>query len=107
MVNFKAIFDHTDIEERISKRLARVGLCSRREAEKWISSGRVSLDGKIINTPAVNVSNKNTILVDGKPIPTKDKTRLWRYYKPRGQITSNKDVDGRTTLFDVIWPRGL
>ena len=102
MVNFKAIFDHTDIEERISKRLARVGLCSRREAEKWISSGRVSLDGKIINTPAVNVSNKNTILVDGKPIPTKDKTRLWRYYKPRGQITSNKDVDGRTTIFDNL-----
>ena len=102
MVKFKTLFNDIDTEERISKRLARAGLCSRREAERWINAGRVSIDNKIINTPAINVSNKNLILVDGKPIPRKDKTRLWRYYKPRGQITSNKDTEGRKTIFENL-----
>ena len=102
MVKFKTLFDDIDSEERVSKRLARAGLCSRREAERWINAGRVSIDNKIINTPAINVSNKNLILVDGKPIPRKDKTRLWRYYKPRGQITSNKDTEGRKTIFENL-----
>ena len=95
MVKFKTLFDDIDSEDRVSKRLARAGLCSRREAERWINAGRVSIDNKIINTPAINVSNKNLILVDGKPIPRKDKTRLWRYYNPRVQITTNKDTEGR------------
>ena len=102
MVKFKTLFNNIDTEERISKRLARAGLCSRREAERWINAGRVSIDNKVINTPAINVSNKNKILVDGKPIPRKDKTKLWRYYKPRGQITSNKDTEGRTTIFENL-----
>ena len=102
MVKFKTLFNNIDTEERISKRLARAGLCSRREAERWINAGRVSIDNKVINTPAVNVSNKNKILVDGKPIPKKDKTKLWRYYKPRGQITSNKDTEGRRTIFENL-----
>ena len=102
MVKFKTLFNNIDTEERISKRLARAGLCSRREAERWINAGRVSIDNKVINTPAINVSNKNKILVDGKPIPQKDKTKLWRYYKPRGQITSNKDTEGRTTIFENL-----
>ena len=102
MIKFKTLFDDIDSEERVSKRLARAGLCSRREAERWINAGRVSIDNKIINTPAINVSNKNLILVDGKPIPRKDKTRLWRYYKPRGQITSNKDTEGRKTIFENL-----
>ena len=101
MVKFKTLFNNIDTEERISKRLARAGLCSRREAERWINAGRVSIDNEVINTPAINVSNKNLILVDGKPIPRKDKTKLWRYYKPRGQITSNKDTEGRTTILKI------
>ena len=102
MVKFRTLFNDIDTEERISKRLARAGLCSRREAERWINAGRVSIDNKVINTPAINVSNKNKILVDGKPIPRKDKTKLWRYYKPRGQITSNKDREGRKTIFENL-----
>ena len=102
MVKFKTLFDDIDPEERISKRLARAGLCSRQEAERWINAGRVSIDNKVIDTPAINVSNKNLILVDGKLIPTKDKTKLWRYYKPRGQITSNKNTEGRKTIFENL-----
>ena len=66
MVKFKTLFNNIDTEERISKRLARAGLCSRREAERLINAGRVSIDNEVINTPAINVSNKNLILVDTK-----------------------------------------
>ena len=102
MNNFKAIFEEEPKEERIAKRMARSGLCSRRDAERWILAKRVIVDGIIIETTALKVSGKSVILVDGKAIPEKDKPRLWRYHKPTGQITTTRDVRGRTTVFDSL-----
>ncbi|WP_119462183.1 pseudouridine synthase [Rhodospirillaceae bacterium SYSU D60014] len=88
--------------ERIAKRLARVGLCSRREAERWIAEGRVMVDGKVLTSPAVNVGPAAQIAVDGRPIPEKQPPRLWRYHKPRGLVTTAKDPQGRPTVFDNL-----
>ncbi|MGY9003044.1 MAG: pseudouridine synthase [Rhodospirillales bacterium] len=85
--------------ERIAKVMARAGLCSRREAERWIADGRVSVDKKILTTPACVVTAKSIILVDGKPLPEVEVTRLWRYHKPTGQMTSHNDPEGRETVF--------
>ena len=85
--------------ERIAKRLARAGLCSRRDAERLIAEGRVSVDGTVLASPAVTVTAGNLILVDGKPLPEAEKTRLWRYHKPAGLVTSHKDPEGRPTVF--------
>lgn len=88
--------------DRIAKVMARVGLCSRREAERWINDGRVKLNGQTLNTPAVTVTEADTILVDGKPMPGRERTRLWRYHKPAGLVTSHRDERGRDTVFDKI-----
>jgi 23S rRNA pseudouridine2605 synthase len=97
-----------DVEkgERIAKRLARAGVCSRREAERWIAEGRVMLNDKILETPAINVMENDRILVDGKPIAGKEPARLWRYHKPEGLVTSHSDEKGRRTIFDSL-PKGL
>ncbi len=92
--------------ERIAKRLARAGLCSRREAERWITAGRVAVDGAVLESAAFNVTAESRITVDGKPLPAAEATRLWRYHKPAGTITSNKDPQGRPTIFDHL-PAGL
>jgi 23S rRNA pseudouridine2605 synthase len=92
--------------ERIAKRLARAGLCSRREAERWIAEGRVAVDGQVLASPAVTVSEDSRISVDGKPLPEADRTRLWRYHKPAGLVTSHKDPQGRTTVFERL-PEGM
>ncbi|MEL0018813.1 MAG: pseudouridine synthase [Rickettsiales bacterium] len=88
--------------ERIAKRIARAGLCSRREAERWIEAGRVSVDGKLLESPAVNVVPGAVVTVDGKPIPEADTTRLWRFHKPTGTLTTNRDPQGRPTIFDSL-----
>jgi 23S rRNA pseudouridine2605 synthase len=88
--------------ERIAKRLARAGLCSRRDAERWIADRRVSVDGKVLDTPATIVTEASLIMVDGKPLPETDRTRLWRYHKPAGLVTSHKDPQGRTTVFERL-----
>jgi 23S rRNA pseudouridine2605 synthase len=92
--------------ERIAKRLARAGLCSRREAEAWIRAGRVAVDGKVLDSPAVTVTSASTITVDGRPVPAAEPTRLWRYHKPAGLVTTNRDPQGRPTVFERL-PKDL
>lgn len=87
------------IPERIAKRLARAGIASRREAENMIEAGRVTIDGKKITSPALNVTSANRITVDGKAIPEAEETRLWRFHKPVGTITTSHDPRGRPTVF--------
>jgi 23S rRNA pseudouridine2605 synthase len=87
---------------RIAKAMARAGLCSRREAERWIAQGRVNVNGKVLSTPAFEVGPKDKVLVDGKLLPTAEPPRLWRYYKPRGLVTTHSDPQGRPTVFQSL-----
>mgnify|MGYP002084162402 FL=1 len=91
---------------RIAKALARAGLCSRREAERWIEDGRVSVNGQVLKSPARDVGPADTVLVDGVPLPSVAAPRLWRYHKPRGLVTTHADPQGRPTVFDSL-PKGL
>jgi 23S rRNA pseudouridine2605 synthase len=88
--------------ERIAKVLARAGLCSRRDAERWIAEGRVAVNGKVIASPALNVGPGDRIAVDGEPLPDKERTRLWLYHKPRGLVTTARDPEGRPTVFAAL-----
>lgn len=92
--------------ERIAKAMARAGLASRREAEAWIAAGRVAVNGEVITSPAVKVGAKDRVTVDGKPLPQRERTRLFLFHKPRGLVTTNFDPEGRRTVFDVL-PKGL
>ena len=89
-------------EMRIAKAIARAGICSRRDAERLIEEGRVSVDGKVLKSPALNVTGREKIVVDGKPLPAADSVRLWRYHKPRGRVTTHKDPEGRPTVFEAL-----
>jgi 23S rRNA pseudouridine2605 synthase len=91
---------------RIAKVLARAGLCSRREAERWIAAGRVSVDGAPVETPALRVREASRIAVDGRALDAIEATRLWRYHKTAGLITSHRDPQGRPTVFENL-PEGL
>lgn len=88
--------------ERIAKVVSRAGLASRRDAEEWIVQGRVSVNGRVINSPALDVTESDVIAVDGKPLPPRERTRLFLYHKPRGLMTTHADPEGRPTVFDNL-----
>ncbi len=92
--------------DRIAKVMARAGLASRREAERMIAAGRVTVNGRKIDSPALNVTPADMIVVDGKELGEPDAARLWLYHKPRGLVTTTSDEKGRETVFDAL-PKDL
>ena len=101
----KAMNDNTSDTpsgDRIAKTLSRAGIASRREAERMIEAGRVSVNGKVISSPALNVTEADRIVVDGKPVGAAEPARLWLYHKPRGLVTTDNDEKGRETIYDNL-----
>ncbi len=90
--------------ERIAKKLARAGVASRREVERMIAAGRVSVNGRLLDSPALNVTDKDEILVDNHPVAVAQPVRMWRYHKPAGLVSTNSDEKGRATIFDRLPP---
>lgn len=90
------------IGDRIAKIIARAGLCSRRDAEAWIAQGRVAVNGQTLASPAVTIGPADEISVDGKPLVQRQRTRLFLFHKTRGLVTTNKDPEGRPTIFDHL-----
>ncbi len=88
--------------ERIAKAIARSGLCSRREAEALIEDRRVSVNGAVIDSAALDILPTDKVLVDGKPLAAREPPRLWRYHKPKGRVTTHKDPEGRPTVFEAL-----
>jgi 23S rRNA pseudouridine2605 synthase len=88
--------------ERIARRMARAGVASRRDAETMIADGRVSVNGRVVESPALNVTADDRVAIDGQLLAAADRTRLWLFHKPRGTVTSNRDPEGRQTVFDVL-----
>src|SRR5581483_5956299 len=86
--------------ERIAKVLARAGLASRRDAEAIVMEGRVAVNGRVINSPALDVTANDVVTVDGKALPPRERTRLFLYHKPRGLMTTHDDPEGRPTVFE-------
>ncbi len=97
---------HAQDGERIAKVLARAGVASRREVERLIEAGRVTLNGETLRSPAVKVSAKDLVTLDGRPVAAAEPTRLFRYHKPPGLVTSHRDPQGRPTVFKAL-PGGL
>ena len=89
----------SDKPERIAKRIARAGICSRREAETYIADGRVKVNGELLESPAFTVTEKDIVEVDNVRLNKAEPPRLWRYHKPRGLVVSNRDEKGRDTIF--------
>lgn len=93
-----------DQPARIAKVMAAAGLCSRREAERWIAEGRVAVNGTVLTTPACVVGPKDAVSVDGNLIAGPSEVRLWTHHKPRGRVTTHRDPEGRLTLFEGLPP---
>ena len=95
-----------DGPQRIAKLLARAGVASRREVERMIAEGRIALNGEKLTTPATLLENLEGVTVDGKPVRPAAATRLFRFYKPQGTLTAERDPKGRATIYDRL-PAGL
>ena len=95
----RVMSENTPEGDRIAKVLARAGIASRREAERMIAAGRVSVNGKQIDSPALNVTDADKITVDAKPVGAPEPSRLWLYHKPTGLVTTEKDEQDRKTVF--------
>jgi 23S rRNA pseudouridine2605 synthase len=88
--------------ERVAKIIARSGLCSRRDAERLIAEGRVAVNGRKLTTPAVTLGPGDKVEVDGAPLAERERTRLWLFHKPKGLVTTNRDPEGRPTIFSRL-----
>ena len=88
--------------DRIAKLLARAGVASRREVERMIAEGRVALEGKVLDTPAVKLANLKGVTVDGKPVAHAEPARLFAFHKPSGLITAERDPRGRPTIYTAL-----
>jgi 23S rRNA pseudouridine2605 synthase len=88
--------------ERIAKWLARAGVASRRDVEKLIVEGRVKLNSGVVTHPATFVTPGDIVRVDGKVIEAPERTRMWRYHKPAGLVTTHRDPQGRPTVFEKL-----
>src|SRR3954471_24618497 len=90
--------------ERVAKALARAGVASRREVERLIEAGRVAINGQVLTTPAIKVAPGDILTVDGRVVDEPEPTRVWRYHKPVGLLTSHGDPKGRPTVFEHLPP---
>lgn len=102
----RAMSDLTEDEkragERIAKLLARAGVASRREVERMIADGRVAIDGRKVETPAMVLQSLRGVTVDGQPVATPERTRLFRFHKPSGLLTAERDFSGRPTIYAAL-----
>ncbi len=90
--------------ERVAKVIARSGFCSRRDAERLIAEGRVAVNGRKLSTPAVTLTPQDRVEIDSIPLATRERTRLWLFHKPKGLVTTNRDPEGRPTVFSKLPP---
>ncbi len=88
--------------DRIAKLLARAGIASRREVERMIEAGRVKINGEVLTTPATVLTSLQGVTVDDKPVGKADRTRLYRFHKPQGLLTAERDFSGRPTIYDAL-----
>jgi 23S rRNA pseudouridine2605 synthase len=92
---------------RLNKYISLCGVCSRRDADRYIDQGRVCVNGTVAKQPAPLVDGSEIITVDGKPIQTVDDVKVWAFYKPAGLVTTHRDEQGRETVFEYLREQGL